>query len=160
MNIPPRRLSVLIVDDHAEMRQLMRSLLTGLGAEVNERADGSEAASAYREYSPDWVLMDIKMKDLNGIDATRQLRAIFPKARVIIVSEMGNASFRKAAREAGACAYVLKEELLTLPAILRQMDAEPDSCVKPSLDKPPGSISMTLAFLAVAYVMAPQFGPA
>ena len=122
MSIPPQPLSVLIVDDHAEMRQLIRSLLTGLGAEVNECADGSQALAAYREHFPDWVLMDIRMKELNGIDATRQLRAAFPEARVIIVSEMGSPSFRKAAQEAGACAYVLKENLVTLPAMLRQMD--------------------------------------
>jgi CheY-like chemotaxis protein len=122
MSIPPQPLNILIVDDHAEMRQLIRSLLAGLGAEVNECADGSEALAAYRKHIPDWVLMDIKMKELNGIDATRQLRAAFPGARVIIVSEMGNASSRKAAQEAGACAYLLKENLVSLPSMLRRMD--------------------------------------
>jgi len=120
MTIPPDPLSILIVDDHAEMRQLIRSMLIGLAGEVNECADGSQALAAYRKHIPDWVLMDIRMKELSGIDATRQLRAAFPEARVIIVSEMGNATSRKAAQEAGACAYVLKEDLLSLPAILRQ----------------------------------------
>jgi two-component system response regulator DegU len=120
MSIPPQPLSILIVDDHAEMRHLIRSMLTGLGAQVNECNDGSQALAAYREHIPDWVLMDIRMKELSGIDATRQLRAAFPEARVIIVSEISNAASRKAAREAGACAYVLKEDLLSLPAILRQ----------------------------------------
>jgi CheY-like chemotaxis protein len=122
MSMPPQPLNILIVDDHAEMRQLIRNLLSGLASEVNECTDGSQALAAYREHIPDWVLMDIRMKELSGIDATRQLRAAFPEARVIIVSEMGNAAFRKAAQEAGACAYVLKENLLSLPSMLRQMD--------------------------------------
>jgi len=122
MTIPPEPLSILIVDDHAEMRNLIRSMLIGLAAEVNECDDGSQALAAYRKHIPDWVLMDIRMKELNGIDATRQLRAAFPDARVIIVSEMGNDSSRKAAQEAGACAYVLKENLLSLPSLIRQMD--------------------------------------
>jgi len=120
--MPPQPLNILIVDDHAEMRQLIRSMLSDLASEVNECTDGSQALAAYREHIPDWVLMDIRMKELDGIDATRQLRAAFPEARVIIISEMGNAAFRKAAQEAGACAYVLKENLLTLPSMLRQMD--------------------------------------
>ena len=122
MSMPPQPLNILIVDDHAEMRQLIRSMLSGLGAEVNECADGSQAIAAYRAHHPDWVLMDIRMKELNGIDATRQLRAAFPGARVIIVSEMGNLSSRKAAREAGACGYVLKENLVALPAMLLRRD--------------------------------------
>jgi len=122
MSIPPQPLNILIVDDHAEMRQLIRRMLSDLASEVNECTDGSQALAAYREHIPDWVLMDIRMKELSGIDATRQLRAAFPEARVIIISEMGNAAFRKAAQEAGACAYVLKENLLTLPSMLRQMD--------------------------------------
>ena len=122
MSMPPQPLNILIVDDHAEMRQLIRSMLSDLASEVNECTDGSQALAAYREHIPDWVLMDIRMKELDGIDATRQLRAAFPEARVIIISEMGNAAFRKAAQEAGACAYVLKENLLTLPSMLRQMD--------------------------------------
>lgn len=122
MSIPPPPLSILIVDDHAEMCQLIRSMLSGLCAQVNECADGSQALAAYQEHIPDWVLMDIRMKELSGIDATRQLRAAFPEARVIIVSEMSNAVSRKAAQDAGACAYVLKENLVALPSILRQMD--------------------------------------
>ena len=121
-HMPPQPLNILIVDDHAEMRQLIRSMLSDLASEVNECTDGSQALAAYREHIPDWVLMDIRMKELDGIDATRQLRAAFPEARVIIISEMGNAAYRKAAQEAGACAYVLKENLLTLPSMLRQMD--------------------------------------
>jgi len=122
MHNPPQPLNILIVDDHADMRLLIRRLLTQIGAEVHERADGSEALAAYREHSPDWVLMDIKMRELNGIEATRQLRAAFPEARVIIVSEMGDSSSRKAAQEAGAVAYVLKENLTTLPSMLRLVD--------------------------------------
>jgi CheY-like chemotaxis protein len=115
-------------------------LLGDLGAEFNECADGSQALSAYREHCSDLVLMDINMKEIDGIEATRQLRAAFPEARVIIVTEIANPLCSLAAEKAGASAYVLKENLLTLPAILRQMSGEPDSSAKLPVDEVPKTL--------------------
>jgi DNA-binding NarL/FixJ family response regulator len=58
--------------------------------------------------------MDIAMKDLDGISATRQIKAAYPDAKIIIVTGYDEAELRQAAREAGACGYVLKENLIEL----------------------------------------------
>ncbi len=71
-----------------------------------------EAVAAYSLYEPDWALMDLQMQGLDGISATRQIIETFPKARVLIVTQFEGPQLRQAAREAGACGYVLKDNLL------------------------------------------------
>ena len=72
------------------------------------------AYAAYAAHRPDWVLMDIQLPGLDGIAATAQIRAAFPDARILVVSGYGDVRLRAAAREAGACGYVLKEDLLEI----------------------------------------------
>ena len=109
---------VLIVEDNYQMRRLIKSIVGNTAEAVYECADGSEALQAYAAHRPDWVLMDIEMKTLDGISATRQIKAAFPDARVVIVTEYDNADWRIAASDAGACGYVLKENLLEVRRIL------------------------------------------
>ena len=111
---------ILITDDHSEMRLLIRSVISDLAERIIECTDGADALSSYRENQPDWVLMDIKMPRLDGIAATRQIRSAFPNARIIIVTDYEDARLRQAALTAGACDYVLKEELIRLREILRE----------------------------------------
>jgi CheY-like chemotaxis protein len=73
-------LNFLIVEDNRAMRSLIKSIISGLARDVTECADGAGALSAYAECRPDWVFMDIKMKEMNGISATRQIKAAFPDA--------------------------------------------------------------------------------
>lgn len=108
---------VLIVEDHPPMRQLIRAVITDLADSVTECADGAEAVAAYTAEqfnSEDRVLMDLEMPGVNGLEATRRLRTAFPEARIIIVTQYGDAHLRAAATAAGACGYVLKENLLEL----------------------------------------------
>ena len=107
-------MSLLIVEDNAKMRRMMKSLVADLASAVHECSDGAQALAAYAAQRPDWVLMDIAMKELDGIGATRAIKAAFPEARIIIVSSYDGADLRQAAQEAGACGYVLKENLLEL----------------------------------------------
>jgi len=116
-------MTLLIVEDNAEMRRLIKSLVAGVAEEVYERNDGSQALAAYEQLHPDWVLMDIEMPEWDGLAATRQIVAAFPDARVVIVTQYDNAALREAARLAGACGYVQKDNLLTLRAILEPGDA-------------------------------------
>ena len=107
----------LIVEDSAAMRRVIRKVISDL-AEVEECHDGSEALAAYALHRPDWVLMDIKMREMHGLDATKQISAAFPDARVVVVSNYDSDELREAAHAAGACGYLLKENLLDLRRLL------------------------------------------
>lgn len=107
-------MKLLIIDDNPRMRRLIRSVVAGVAAQVFECGDGDEAPAAYARHRPDWVLMDIRMGSTDGITATRKILTDDPQARIVIVTDYDDAALREAAREAGACEYVVKENLLDL----------------------------------------------
>ena len=113
-----QKINLLIVDDSERMRGMIKRLIKSVLAEVYECSDGSQALEAYVAHHPDWVLMDIEMKDMDGITATRQIRAVFPDARIVIVSNYDSDDLRAAASTAGACGYVVKENLIELRRLL------------------------------------------
>jgi CheY-like chemotaxis protein len=116
-------MKILIVEDNPQMRQMIRAVVADLAEEVSECADGQEAVAAYRaqQFSgDDWVLMDLQMPGVGGLEATRRIRAAFPDAQIIIVTQYDDQHWRAAAREAGACGYVLKENLLELRQMLKK----------------------------------------
>jgi CheY-like chemotaxis protein len=114
----PPTLKLLIVDDHAPFRRLMRSLFRAQTAQVMECADGGEAVRLYQEHRPDWVFMDIKMEPVNGLVAARQIMSQFPAARVVVVTLHDDPDLRSAALAAGVHAFVLKDNLIELVRIL------------------------------------------
>ena len=111
-------MKVLIVEDNSRMRALLTSLVATVSDETAACADGDEALAAYATERPDWVLMDLHMARLGGLEATRRIRAAFPAARVVIVTQYDDAHYREAASAAGACGYVLKDNLIELLEIL------------------------------------------
>ena len=111
-------MKLMIVEDNEEMRMLIRSLLEDLAETIDECADGGEAVSAYARFQPDWVLMDIKMKVMDGIVATRRIKASYPDARIVMVTDYDDKQLREAARKAGALAYVLKDDLFEIRRLL------------------------------------------
>ena len=115
---PHTGMTVLIVDDSPQVRALIRTVLSGLADDVHECADGDEAVAAYGARRPDWVLMDVKMARMGGLEATRRILAADRTARVVIVTDYDDAHWRAAAIEAGACGYVLKENLLDVRRLL------------------------------------------
>ena len=106
--------TVLIVEDHAGVRQLLRDALREVAAEVWECENGAEALAAYPVHQPDIVLMDLSMPVLDGLAATRQIRHLHSSARVVIVTNYDDEDLRQAAQEAGACGYMLKHILLEI----------------------------------------------
>jgi CheY-like chemotaxis protein len=114
----PEPLRILIADDHEPFRAMLKSWLGTLGAEVVPCRDGREALQRFHELAPDWVLMDIEMPVLDGLAATRQLIAGSPRARVIILTQHNDQQSRDAARNAGACGFVPKDDLELLTPIL------------------------------------------
>lgn len=101
---------VLVVDDHAAVRSSLAAFIDidpHLEV-VGEACDGQEALDIARELKPDLVLMDVKMPVLDGIEATRRLKAARPKTRVLLMSGHAEDDLRTAALEAGATAFLLK----------------------------------------------------
>lgn len=113
---------VLIVDDSQPMRELIKMTLAGVAEVVGECSDGSEAMSAYERLRPDWILMDIDMKDVDGITATKQIKAVHPLAKIMIVTDYNDADLRRAAIEAGASQYIVKENLLDIVDVLAKAE--------------------------------------
>jgi CheY-like chemotaxis protein len=112
---------VLIVEDNASVRRLIRRIVASVASEIRECEDGAAALAAYLEYRPDFVLMDIEMKELDGITATLRIKAACAAANIIMVTNYDDAELREAARDAGACGYVLKHSLLEIKAMLQAL---------------------------------------
>lgn len=111
-------MSLLIVEDNEVMRRMIRSVVEDLAAQIFECGDGVEALPQYAERRPDWVLIDLRMHEMDGISATRQIRASYPDANIVVVTDYDDEEFRREAASAGAREYVLKENLLELRQLL------------------------------------------
>lgn len=101
---------VLLADDHRMMREGLRSLLEAREEfqVVGEACNGRDSVAQARSLQPDVVVMDIGMKELNGVEATRQLRSECPGVKVVVLSTYSHENYVLSALEAGASAYVLK----------------------------------------------------
>lgn len=102
---------VLLADDHAIIRDAVRGLLERENDihVVAEADNGRDAVRLACEHRPDVVVMDIGMRDLNGIEATRQICADCPRVRVVALSMHSTRQFISEILKAGACCYVVKE---------------------------------------------------
>ena len=100
---------VLLADDHALFRAGLASLLNAWGVQViGQAANGNEAIAKARELHPDLVLMDINMPALNGLEATRAIKAEFPDIKVIILTVSDDQEDLFEAIKSGAEGYLLK----------------------------------------------------
>jgi len=112
-------MTVLIVEDNEGVRRLLRTAVEGIAAVTWDCCDGAYALEAYLTHRPDVVLMDIRMPIMDGLAATRQILLSDPSAKVVIVTDYDDKDLRGAAREAGACGYALKRNLLDLGPLIR-----------------------------------------
>ena len=106
----PAIIGVLCVDDHPFMREGIAAYIrtTSDMQLVAEAVNGREAIERFRTFQPDVTLMDLRLPDMNGVDALAAIRKEFPNARIIMLSTFdGDADIRRAL-EAGAQAYLLK----------------------------------------------------
>src|SRR5262245_25259668 len=95
--------------------------MTPIAKEIRECTGGGDALTAYQVRKPDMVLMDLRMKPIDGFEATKRIRKADPAAKVIIVTNLDDDALRLAAQHAGACGYALKDNLLDLPAIVNAL---------------------------------------
>jgi two-component system, NarL family, response regulator NreC len=104
-------LKILLADDHKMMREGLRSLLEKhQGVEVVAEADNGRAAvELAKETSPDLIIMDINMPDLNGIEATRRILKESPRTKIIALSMHSDKRYVTRALQAGTMGYLLKD---------------------------------------------------
>ncbi len=100
---------ILIVDDAAFMRMMIKDILVKNGYDVvGEAQDGAEAVEKYKELEPDLVTMDITMPEKDGIAALKEIKEIDPTAIIIMCSAMGQQAMVIDAIQAGAKDFIVK----------------------------------------------------
>ncbi len=105
------RIRVLIVDDHAMVRQGIATFIE-LHDDIElagEAANGREALERVEELKPDVVLMDLVMPEMDGVTATREIKARFPNVKVLVLTSFVNDAQITPALQAGASGYLLKD---------------------------------------------------
>jgi DNA-binding NarL/FixJ family response regulator len=106
-----KRLEVLIVDDQRLMREGLRTLLE-LEADIDvvgEAENGAEALERYDQLRPNIVLMDIRMPQMDGVEATRRLCSRWPEAKILILTTFDEDAYVIEGLQAGALGYLLKD---------------------------------------------------
>jgi DNA-binding NarL/FixJ family response regulator len=128
------KIKILVVDDHAIMRDGIRALL-GLHDDieiVGEASEGNEAIEKAEELAPDVVVMDIAMPGMDGLEATRRITKKNPKVKVLVLSQHDNKEYILSAIKAGVVGYVPKRALgLELVSAIRAVH-QGDSYLYPS----------------------------
>lgn len=107
----PNLIRVLLVDDQRLMRDGLRTLIeleTDLDV-AGEAEDGLQAQTAYRDLGPDIVLMDVRMPNMNGVEATRRIKADWPEANILILTTFDDDEYIFEGLRAGASGYLLKD---------------------------------------------------
>ena len=101
--------NILICDDAAFMRMMIKDILTNNGYNVaGEAENGLRGVEKYKEVNPDLVLMDITMPEMDGIQALREIKKVDPNASVIMCSAMGQQAMVIESIQAGAKDFIVK----------------------------------------------------
>lgn len=115
-------MKLIIADDNAKIRKLIRILVRKSFEQIYECLDGDEVVTCYMENKPDWVFLDIQMEHMDGISAAKLLISQFPTARIVIISNFDNLELRKVSEEIGVKYYLNKDELFRINSIIKQFN--------------------------------------
>jgi two-component system response regulator NreC len=130
-------LKVLLVEDHVIVRQGVSALLDEEPdiAIVGEASDGSQALALVQKLRPDIVLMDLSLPGLGGVEATRQIRELYPGVRVLVLSMYDSEEYVFRALRAGASGYVLKQSTSTELVLALRAVAAGSTFLSPSISQ-------------------------
>jgi CheY-like chemotaxis protein len=112
---------ILIAEDNEQMRDMIKTIMTDPTHTFFECADGESAVVMYDRLRPDCVLMDVEMKPIDGLTATKRIKHSHPEAKIIIVTNYGDKRTRAAAAQAGADGFVEKENLVSLRMLVDEV---------------------------------------
>jgi DNA-binding NarL/FixJ family response regulator len=132
-----KKIKLLVADDHKIFRQGIKKLLEDESdlQVVGEASDGRDAVKKATELKPDVILMDIAMANLNGLEATRQIKKQLPSAKVIMVTMHKNEEYVLQSFQAGASGFILKEGAVEeLVSAIRSIHSD-KSFLSPSISK-------------------------
>lgn len=119
-------MTIMIIEDNVKMRTLITKILE------NELPDlqtiilcdsGKKAIELYHKNNPDWVVMDIDIKNLDGLAATQRIIEIDQTAKIIIISQYDDAEYKQTAIEFGAVDIVNKDSLIQITRIISDLSA-------------------------------------
>ncbi len=99
---------ILIVDDAAFMRMMLKKILAPTGNELLEAVDGSDGVSKFKEHKPNLVLLDIVMPNIDGIECLKQIIAMDKSAKVVMCSSIGQQTVVNDAIKIGARDFIVK----------------------------------------------------
>ncbi len=99
---------ILIIDDAAFMRMMLKKILASTGNELVEAVDGADGVSKYKEHKPNLVLLDIVMPNVDGIECLKQIITLDKSARVVMCSSIGQQTVVNDAVKIGARDFIIK----------------------------------------------------
>ncbi len=132
-----KKIRVLLAEDHTIVRQGIAALL-GVESDmevIGEASSGLEAIELAKKLGPDVILMDIGMRQLNGLEATREIKRLFPSMKILVLTMYDNEEWIFQILKAGASGYLIKDSAMTdLSSALRAV-YQGDSYLSPSISK-------------------------
>lgn len=114
-------MKILIVDDHTDMRRTLRMIIDTASERSHdfiECSDGQEAVDQFALHRPDIVIMDVRLKTVDGFTAVEKIMELRPDSRVIFITAHDSPSVRERAARLQALGFVSKDNLMELPSLI------------------------------------------
>lgn len=101
-------MKILVVDDEVEVVNFLCVFLERLGLEANKATSGREALEIFTRNKPDWVFLDIKMPDMDGLEALKKMKEIDPNIKAMMITGRNDEASQSEAQALGASDYLIK----------------------------------------------------
>jgi len=111
-------MNLMIVDDNPSMRQMIREFCSPYFEQIDECSNGKEAFESFSTHIHQYVIMDINMPVMNGLDALKMISGVYPDTRIIMITEYKEKEFETEALKSGAFRFLLKDNLYELETML------------------------------------------